>query len=123
MRPSLNLDSFGDLFVQRQRRFIIIVVVAAMISLRSSPFRGSTNASFVLSSRLLEGSQGRERVPSSDLGGQVISISLSLSLSPADKEQSECCVQSRMQLAYGESEAIHFFDESLVLFLLLFLLL
>ena len=121
MRPSLNLDSFEDLFVQRQRRFIIIVVVAAMISLRSSPFRGSKNASFVLSSRLLEGSQGRERVPSSDLGGQVISISLSLS--PADKEQSECCVQSRMQLAYGESEAIHFFDESLVLLLLLFLLL
>ena len=80
MRPSLNLDSFGDLFVQRQRRFIIIVVVAAMISLRSSPFRGSKNASFVLSSRLLEGSQGRERVPSSDLGGQVISISLSLLL-------------------------------------------
>ena len=119
MRPSLNLDSFEDLFVQRQRRFIIIVVVAAMISLRSSPFRGSKNASFVLSSRLLEGSQGRERVPSSDLGGQVISISLS----PADKEQSECCVQSRMQLAYGESEAIHFFDESLVLLLLLFLLL
>ena len=85
------------------------------------------NASFVLSSLTLQGSQGGERVPSSDLGGQVISIShplspslppsLPLALTPADMEQSECCVQSRMQLAYAESEAIHFFDESLVLLL------